>query len=151
ESAFCFRTVFFFGARDGTDAARFFAAMKAFLPPFSWSFTVLYGRAQRSPSGPGHRSGKKTRGDGMALCSLAIAAGVIGAVAVVKRLVFWRRFGGYGYGGLAACGPGLAGYGGGCGSARWGWGGPRAWRRSGGAWGGYGHGPGGSFWLRGLF
>jgi hypothetical protein len=81
----------------------------------------------------------------MALCSLAIAAGVMGAVAIVKRLVFWRRFGGYGYGHLAACGPGFAGHGGGCGSGRWGWGGPRAWRRSG--WGS----PGGSFWLRGLF
>lgn len=69
----------------------------------------------------------------MAVCSIAIAAGVIGAVALVKRLVFHRRFGGpMGY---AACGPGLHG----------GHGHHHGWGRR---WGG---GPGRSFWLRGLF
>jgi Spy/CpxP family protein refolding chaperone len=77
----------------------------------------------------------------MALCSLAIAAGVLGVVAVVKHLAFRRRFGGYGHWALASCGPGYARHGGSCGHER-GWGhGPRAW----------GRGPGGSFWLRALF
>lgn len=84
----------------------------------------------------------------MALCSFAIAAGVIGVVAVVKRLVFHRRFGGHGPWALAACGPSFAGHGG-CGRGGWHdegrapWRGAR-WRRGGG-------GPGSSFWLRGLF
>jgi Spy/CpxP family protein refolding chaperone len=58
----------------------------------------------------------------MALCSLAIAAGIIGVVAVVKRLV-WR--------GAIGCG-------------RF-----RGHRGGYGAYGGYG--PGRSFWLRALF
>jgi uncharacterized membrane protein len=35
------------------------------------------------------------------MCALAVAAGVLGVVAVVKRVVFWRRYAmaGYGYGG----------------------------------------------------
>jgi Spy/CpxP family protein refolding chaperone len=77
----------------------------------------------------------------MALCSIAIAAGVIGVVAVVKRLIFHRRFRAFGPYAMAGCGPGF-GYGG-----------------CGGHFGGYGHwsgrgwgsGPGGSFWLRALF
>jgi Spy/CpxP family protein refolding chaperone len=57
----------------------------------------------------------------MALCSVAIAAGVIGVLLLVKRLVLRRRFG----------------YGGGCGRASW-----RGHHRG---------GVGGSFWLRALF
>ena len=79
----------------------------------------------------------------MALCGIAIAAGVIGVVAVVKRLFFYRyrRFGGpMGFGG--GCGPSFAGDGSelqgrSCGGGRWS-------RRGGG-------GPGRSFWLRALF
>jgi Spy/CpxP family protein refolding chaperone len=77
----------------------------------------------------------------MALCSIAIAAGVIGVVAVVKRLVFRRRFGGYGPMAFAACGPGFGGYGHVTDHATGHWGGP--WWR--------GAGPGRSFWLRALF
>lgn len=59
----------------------------------------------------------------MALCSIGIAAGIIGLVVLVKRAFFHRRFG---YGG------------GGCGHR--------------GHYGhGRGHGPGRSFWLRALF
>jgi len=80
----------------------------------------------------------------MALCSFAIAAGVIGVVAVVKRLVFHRHFG-RGPWALASCGSSFGGYGG-CprgfhhdGHGPWG----RApWRRG---------GLGGSLWLRSLF
>jgi hypothetical protein len=91
---------------------------------------------------------KEARVNRMALCSIAIAAGVIGVVALVKGLVMRRRFfGGYGRRfAMAGCG---SGYGGGCGSYGYdsepyshhghgGWG--RGWR-----------GPGGSFWLRALF
>ncbi len=61
----------------------------------------------------------------MALCTVAIAAGVVGALLLVKRLVLRRRFGG-------GCG----------GRARWGHhrGG---WNRGGGI--------GGSWWLRAIF
>lgn len=62
----------------------------------------------------------------MALCSIGIAAGIIGVVLLVKRAFFRRRFG----------------YGGGCGSR-----GHGHWRgRHGG-----GYGPGRSWWLRALF
>ena len=83
----------------------------------------------------------------MALCSFAIAAGVVGMVALVKGFVLRRRFGGRGPWAFAACGPSFAGHDG-CG-VRWDEGGPHGpwggarWRRHG--------GPGGSFWLRGLF
>ena len=62
----------------------------------------------------------------MALCSIGIAAGIIGVVLLVKRAFFRRRFG---YGG------------GGCGHRG-------HWR---GRHGGGGYGPGRSWWLRGLF
>jgi Spy/CpxP family protein refolding chaperone len=91
----------------------------------------------------------------MALCSIAIAAGIVSVVAVVKRLVFRRRFGHLAFaGGPCGGGPGFGfgghGYGGGeeegrsCGSGR----GFRGW-----GWGRGGHrgGIGGSFWLRMLF
>ncbi len=74
----------------------------------------------------------------MALCSLGIAAGIIGVVALVKGLVFRRRFGHHA---LEA--------GGGCGG---GFGGPpwaRRWGRGG--FGGHRGGIGGSFWLRALY
>lgn len=107
----------------------------------------------------------------MALCSIAVAAGIVGAVALVKRL-FWRRrmmmmmYGGgpFGMPAMAACGPA---FGGPCGPGV-AYGGP-PWAR----WHGYGEGPacgphgrrargwrdhatgegriGGAFWLRGLF
>ncbi len=87
----------------------------------------------------------------MALCSIAIAAGIVGVVAVVKRLLFARRFGrgafgdgGGGGGGGGDCGGGGGGCGGG---ARW-----RGWRR----WGAWKHAGrngaiGRSFWLRALY
>ena len=66
----------------------------------------------------------------MALCSIAIAAGILGVVAVVKRLVFRRHFGRHGFaGGGGPCG----GHGGG------------------GSWGRRGGGIGRSFWLRALY
>lgn len=65
----------------------------------------------------------------MAMCSIAIAAGVLGVVALVKGLVFRRRFGHMAFAG----GP--------CGG-----GGFRKWAR-----GGHGGGIGGSFWLRMLY
>ena len=72
----------------------------------------------------------------MALCSIAIAAGVIGIVAVVKRLIFRRRFGGPMA--FAGCGSGFGMMGGG--------------HHHHGPWGRrWGGGPGRSFWLRGLF
>ena len=82
----------------------------------------------------------------MALCSLAIAAGVLGVVAVMRRLIFRRRFGGFGPPwAMAACGPSLGGCHGSGGGGRWegdSFGPP--FRR-------HGFGPGGSFWLRSLF
>lgn len=61
----------------------------------------------------------------MALCTIAIAAGVVGVIAAAKRLVFRRRFG------VLGCGAG--GHGGFSGHGR------------------FGRGPGQSFWLRALF
>ena len=61
----------------------------------------------------------------MALCSIAVAAGILGVVMIVKRLVFRRRFGH------------LAFAGGPCGG--------------GGRFGGHSGGIGGSFWLRALY
>lgn len=83
----------------------------------------------------------------MALCSFAIAAGVIGVALMVKRLVFHRRFGGYGPWAFAACGPSFGRHGG----CRNGWhdDGHAPWR--GARWRRGGGGPGSSFWLRGLF
>jgi Spy/CpxP family protein refolding chaperone len=79
----------------------------------------------------------------MALCSLAMAAGIVGVVALVRGVVFRRHLGGRG------CGPhGFAGEtcggGGGSGRSFGRWGG---WRRVGGGRGGIGR----SFWLRALF
>ena len=77
----------------------------------------------------------------MALCSIAIAAGIVGVVAVVKRLVFRRRFWHLAFaGGPCGGGPGFAysGCGGGEGFRSWGRGGHRG-------------GIGGSFWLRALY
>jgi Spy/CpxP family protein refolding chaperone len=67
----------------------------------------------------------------MALCSIAIAAGIVGVVAVVKRLVFRRRFGHLAFAG-GPCGGGGGGF--------------RGWGR-----GGHRGGIGGSFWLRMFF
>jgi Spy/CpxP family protein refolding chaperone len=82
----------------------------------------------------------------MPVCSLAIAAGVLGVVAVVRRFVFRRRFARFGGFGppwaMAACGPGF-----GHGPGPWGGEAGPPWRRHGFG----GSGPGGSFWLRGLF
>ena len=75
----------------------------------------------------------------MALCSIAIAAGVVGVVALVKGLVFRRRFGHLAFAG----GPCGGGGGGGFGGPPW----ARGFRR----WGGHGGGIGGSFWLRALY
>jgi len=97
----------------------------------------------------------------MALCSIAIAAGIVGVVAVVKRLVFRRRFGHYAFAGgpCGSGGPGLGyGYGGfgggfdgeGGGSCRGGSGSSRGGFRGWG-WGGRRGGIGGSFWLRMLY
>jgi uncharacterized membrane protein len=62
----------------------------------------------------------------MTLCSIAIAAGVLGMVALARRFVFRRRM-----------------FGGSCGGAR------HRWGRGG--FGGPFGGPGGTFWLRALF
>jgi Spy/CpxP family protein refolding chaperone len=92
----------------------------------------------------------------MALCSIAIAAGIVGVVAIVKRLVFRRRFGHLAFAGGPCGGAGFGGggYGGdfegrscGGGGSRWWGGGGRGWGRFGGHRGGIG----GSFWLRALF
>jgi Spy/CpxP family protein refolding chaperone len=81
----------------------------------------------------------------MALCSIAIAAGIVGVVAIVKRLVFRRRFGHLAFAG-GPCGGGGPGFGYG------GFGGP-PWARGFRSWGRGGHrgGIGGSFWLRMLY
>lgn len=78
----------------------------------------------------------------MALCSLGIAAGIIGVVALVKGLVFRRRFGHHAFEGGGGCGGG--GFGGpqACAAAR-------RWGRGG--FGGHRGGIGGSFWLRALY
>ena len=72
----------------------------------------------------------------MAMCSIAVAAGILGVVALVKGLVFRRRFGHLAFAG-GPCGGGGFGYGGGGGFRRWG--------------GGHRGGIGGSFWLRMLY
>jgi Spy/CpxP family protein refolding chaperone len=76
----------------------------------------------------------------MALCSIAIAAGVVGVVALVKRLVFRHRFG---HGPYAFAGGPCGG--GSCGGGGRGFGYRRGWGR------GHGGGIGGSFWLRMLY
>jgi Spy/CpxP family protein refolding chaperone len=92
----------------------------------------------------------------MALCSIAIAAGVVGVVALVKRLVFRRRFGHYAFAGGPCGGGGGPGFGYGSGGFEGEGGGScgsrgfrgRGWGRS---WGGHRGGIGGSFWLRMLY
>ena len=84
----------------------------------------------------------------MALCSIAMAAGIVGVVAVVKGLIFRRRYGHLAFAG-GPCGGGYEhGLGGG------GFGGP-PWARLR-RWGWFGDQRGGggigrSFWLRALF
>lgn len=81
----------------------------------------------------------------MALCSIAIAAGIVGVVAVVKGLIFRRRFGHHVFaGGPCGGGGGYGSFGGGAS------GGPLRWARFR-KWGGHGGGIGGSFWLRALY
>jgi Spy/CpxP family protein refolding chaperone len=84
----------------------------------------------------------------MALCSIAVAAGILGVVAVVKRLVFRRHFGHLAFAGGPPCGPGSFGGGGGGAPWRGGWG--ARWR-GGGPFGGPRGGIGKSFWLRAIF
>lgn len=95
----------------------------------------------------------------MALCSLAIAAGVVGVVALVKRLA-WRRRMAFGGGpfAMASCGPSFGGFGrfggfggGGCGPGAHSGGPPWARWRGHGRNGGFGGGIGNSIWLRALF
>ncbi len=75
----------------------------------------------------------------MAICSIAVAAGIVGVVALVKGLVFRRRFGHLAFAGGPCGGGGFGGYDGeGGGFRRWGR-------------GGHGGGIGGSFWLRMLY
>src|SRR5262245_53421455 len=77
----------------------------------------------------------------MALCSIAIAAGVVGLFAVAKRWIFRRRFAPWAF---SACGPGFGDHGG-CG--RWAnreRHGFEDWSRGAGR-------AGRSFWLRGVF
>lgn len=82
----------------------------------------------------------------MAICSIAMAAGIVGVVALVKGLVFRRRFGPMAFAG-GPCGSGGWGYAGERDGAPWGGGrGFRRWGR-----GGHGGGIGGSFWLRMLY
>jgi Spy/CpxP family protein refolding chaperone len=76
----------------------------------------------------------------MALCSIAIAAGIVGVVAVVKRLVFRRRFGHLAFAGGPCGGGGFGGYGYDAGGGG-----------GGGGWRGRRGGIGGSFWVRMLF
>jgi Spy/CpxP family protein refolding chaperone len=87
----------------------------------------------------------------MAMCSIAVAAGILGVVALVKGLVFRRRFGHLAFAG-GPCGGGGFGPGGfggydGEGEGR-SCGGGRGFRRWG---GGHRGGIGGSFWLRMLY
>ena len=84
----------------------------------------------------------------MALCSIAIAAGIVGVVAVVKRLVFRRRFGHLAFAGGPCGGGGFGGMGFGDEGASCGGRGFKRWGRH---WGGHGGGIGGSFWLRALY
>jgi Spy/CpxP family protein refolding chaperone len=78
----------------------------------------------------------------MALCSMAVALGVVGVMAAMKRLLFRGRFGACAPWALAACGPGLGagGDGRGCGD-------DEAYGRR----GRFRAGPGRSFWLRAVF
>ena len=80
----------------------------------------------------------------MAICSIAVAAGILGVVALVKGLVFRRRFGHLAFAGGPCGGGGGFQYGGAdersCGV--------RGFRRWG---GGHRGGIGGSFWLRMLY
>lgn len=78
----------------------------------------------------------------MALCSIALAAGIVGVVAMVKGLVFRRRFGHLAFAG-GPCGGG--GFHDGGDGPPWGGRGFRRWGR------GHGGGIGGSFWLRMLY
>ena len=80
----------------------------------------------------------------MAMCSIAIAAGIVGVMALVKGLVFRRRFGHLAFAG-GPCGGGGFGHRGEGGGPPWGRG-FRGWGR-----GGHGGGIGGSFWLRMLY
>ena len=82
----------------------------------------------------------------MAICSIAVAAGVLGVVALVKGLVFRRRFGHLAFAG-GPCGGGGFGHGGYGGEGEGPWGG-RGFPRWG---GGHRGGIGGSFWLRMLY
>jgi Spy/CpxP family protein refolding chaperone len=89
----------------------------------------------------------------MALCSIAIAAGIVGVVALVKRLVFRRHFGHLAFAG-GPCGDGAGGCGtGGPLTLESGFGGGPPWARGFRRWGfrGHGGGIGGSFWLRALY
>jgi Spy/CpxP family protein refolding chaperone len=83
----------------------------------------------------------------MAMCSIAIAAGIVGVMALVKGLVFRRRFGHLAFAGGPCGGGGFGprGDGGEGGGPPWGRG-FRGWGR-----GGHGGGIGGSFWLRMLY
>jgi Spy/CpxP family protein refolding chaperone len=81
----------------------------------------------------------------MALCSIALAAGIVGVVAMVKGLVLRRRFGHLAFAGGPCGGAGFGGYGGEGGGSSWGGHGFRRWGR------GHGGGIGGSFWLRMLY
>jgi Spy/CpxP family protein refolding chaperone len=81
----------------------------------------------------------------MALCSIALAAGIVGVVAIVKGLVFRRRFGHLAFAGGPCGGAGFGTYGGEGGGSSWGGHGFRRWGR------GHGGGIGGSIWLRMLY
>jgi Spy/CpxP family protein refolding chaperone len=85
----------------------------------------------------------------MALCSIAVAVGIVGVVALVKRAFFRRRW----MMGMTGGAPWGMAYAGGCGSGFGGhrppeWGGSPPWSRGS---RGAGSGPGGSFWLRAVF
>jgi len=82
----------------------------------------------------------------MAMCSIAVAAGILGVVAMVKGLVFRRRFGHLAFAGGPCGGGAFGGYGGEGEGRSWGGRGFRRWGR-----GGHGGGIGGSFWLRMLY
>jgi hypothetical protein len=90
----------------------------------------------------------------MALCSIALAGGIVGVVAIVKRLVFRRRCGELAFSGGPCGGVGF-GHAFGDGGDRGGCGGRSRWARwCGRGWGHFGGPRGGigrSFWLRALF
>jgi Spy/CpxP family protein refolding chaperone len=87
----------------------------------------------------------------MALCSIAVAAGILGVVGLVKGLLFRRRFGHLAFAGGPCGNGGMGGDYGGCEGRGGGFGPP--WARFRGRWGrgGHGGGIGGSFWLRMLY